>query len=61
MNNLILPIAAQQSPVYAISVTDIDGDNIKDIIIGGNVSHAQVAFWLLQGKSWTNFKRSWQW
>ena len=41
---LDLPIAAQQSPVYAISVTDIDGDNIKDIIIGGNVSHARLRF-----------------
>jgi len=41
---LELPIAAQQSPVYAISVTDIDGDNIKDIIIGGNVSQARLRF-----------------
>ena len=41
---LDLPIAAQESPVYAISVTDIDGDNVKDIIIGGNVSHARLRF-----------------
>ena len=41
---LDLPIAAQQSPVYAISVTDIDGDSLKDIIIGGNVSHARLRF-----------------
>ena len=37
-----LPIAAQQSPVYAISVADVDGDQIKDLILGGNVSHARL-------------------
>jgi enediyne biosynthesis protein E4 len=39
-----LPIAAQQSPIHAISVTDVDGDTIKDIVIGGNVSHARLRF-----------------
>lgn len=39
-----LPLAAQQSPIYAISVVDIDRDGIKDIIAGGNVSNARLRF-----------------
>ena len=32
-----LPIEAQYSPVYAISVTDYDNDGIPDILLGGNL------------------------
>lgn len=31
-----LPIEAQVSPVFAIAIEDMDGDNIKDIFLGGN-------------------------
>lgn len=41
---LNLPLAAQESPVYAISVVDADRDGIKDIIVGGNVSNARLRF-----------------
>jgi enediyne biosynthesis protein E4 len=39
-----LPFVAQASPVFAIGITDVDGDSIKDIIIGGNVSQARLRF-----------------
>jgi len=39
---LELPWQAQQSPVYAICVADIDGDTKKDIILGGNQKRAMV-------------------
>jgi enediyne biosynthesis protein E4 len=39
-----LPLDAQQSPIYAISVADVDRDGIKDIIAGGNVSNARLRF-----------------
>lgn len=32
-----LPIEAQMSPVYAISVDDYDRDGIRDIVLGGNL------------------------
>jgi hypothetical protein len=32
-----LPVQAQTSPVYGIAVTDIDGDDAVDIILGGNL------------------------
>jgi enediyne biosynthesis protein E4 len=32
-----LPIQAQFSPVYGIEVFDVDGDNVDDIILGGNL------------------------
>jgi hypothetical protein len=31
-----LPDAAQLSPVYAIVAKDVDGDSVKDILLGGN-------------------------
>jgi hypothetical protein len=36
-NLVALPIEAQTSPVYGIEVFDIDGDNLDDIILGGNL------------------------
>ena len=36
-----LPIEAQFSPVFAISVEDFDGDGAKDILLGGNFSHSK--------------------
>jgi hypothetical protein len=32
-----LPVEAQFSPVYGIEVSDVDGDNLEDIILGGNL------------------------
>jgi len=32
-----LPVEAQFSPVYAISINDFDGDNQLDILLGGNL------------------------
>jgi hypothetical protein len=31
-----LPVRAQLSPVYGIVVTDLNGDGIQDIFLGGN-------------------------
>jgi hypothetical protein len=39
-----LPFTAQQSPIYAVAFVDVDGDGIKDLITGGNVSHARLRF-----------------
>lgn len=39
-----LPLEAQLAPVYAVAVTDYDNDGNKDIILGGNVSHARLKF-----------------
>ena len=36
-----LPIEAQFSPVYAISIQDFDGDGAKDILMGGNFSRSK--------------------
>ena len=41
---IALPIEAQVSPVYGILVTDIDNDNIKDILLGGNFRGTRVKF-----------------
>jgi hypothetical protein len=32
-----LPVEAQVSPVYGIEISDLDGDNKKDILLGGNL------------------------
>ena len=32
-----LPIEAQYAPVYAIEIADVDGDDLDDIILGGNL------------------------
>lgn len=37
-----LPVEAQFAPVYAIAVTDMDGDGKKDIVLGGNLKHTRV-------------------
>ena len=36
-----LPVEAQFSPVYAACVTDINGDSIQDILLGGNLFNAK--------------------
>ena len=38
------PVAAQLSPVYGIYIEDIDNDQIKDLILGGNFSGSRVKF-----------------
>jgi hypothetical protein len=40
----VLPLAVQVSPVYAIAAIDYDNDGKKDILLGGNVSHARLKF-----------------
>jgi len=37
-----LPVEAQFAPVYAIALTDVNGDGKPDILLGGNVSHTRV-------------------
>jgi hypothetical protein len=37
-----LPIEAQYSPVYTITVIDADGDGIDDVLLCGNNSHAKL-------------------
>ncbi len=37
-----LPIEAQFSPVYAIAFLDVDGDGLKDLILGGNQSYTRI-------------------
>jgi hypothetical protein len=39
-----LPIEAQMSPVYGILVTDVDGDNVTDLVLGGNFKGSRVKF-----------------
>ena len=39
-----LPIEAQVSPVYAILITDIDGDDLNDLVLGGNFQGTRVKF-----------------
>jgi hypothetical protein len=36
-----LPVEAQFSPVYAISIQDLDGDQKSDILLGGNLYHVK--------------------
>ena len=36
-----LPVEAQFSPVYAISINDFDGDSHQDILLGGNLYQAK--------------------
>lgn len=36
-----LPLEAQYSPMYAISIDDYDGDNNLDILLGGNLYHVK--------------------
>ena len=35
------PVQTQLSPVYAISIDDFDGDQIKDIVLGGNLDNVK--------------------
>ncbi|CAN5510378.1 VCBS repeat-containing protein [soil metagenome] len=37
-----LPAEAQFSPVYAIALLDVDGDGLKDLILGGNLIHTRI-------------------
>jgi enediyne biosynthesis protein E4 len=37
-----LPVEAQFAPVYAISLVDVDGDGLKDLILGGNQSYTRI-------------------
>ena len=38
-----LPVEAQFSPVYAILPTQINGDSIPDLVVGGNLSNTRVS------------------
>lgn len=46
-----LPMEVQSSPVFAISVLDMDGDGHKDLFLGGNMEQARLRF----GKSDANY------
>lgn len=37
-----LPVEAQFAPVYAIALLDVDGDGLKDLILGGNQSYTRI-------------------
>lgn len=37
-----LPVEAQFAPVYAIALSDMDGDGKQDIVLGGNVKQTRV-------------------
>jgi enediyne biosynthesis protein E4 len=37
-----LPVEAQFAPVYAISLVDVDGDGLQDLILGGNQSYTRI-------------------
>jgi hypothetical protein len=39
-----LPLEAQYSPVFGMQLIDCNNDGIKDLILGGNVSHTRVKF-----------------
>jgi len=39
-----LPMEAQYSPVFGMQLIDCNNDGIKDLILGGNVSHTRVKF-----------------
>ncbi|MGH2566418.1 MAG: RNA-binding protein, partial [Ginsengibacter sp.] len=39
-----LPIQAQYAPVYAIAVTDVNGDGKKDLLLGGNNTWTRIKF-----------------
>ena len=39
-----LPVEAQWYPLYAISVTDVNKDGKKDLVIGGNETYARIKF-----------------
>jgi enediyne biosynthesis protein E4 len=40
--NKVLPTQAQWSPVYSIASVDVNGDGLKDLVIGGNESYVRV-------------------
>lgn len=37
-----LPVGAQFAPIYAIGLLDVDGDGLKDLILGGNQSYTRI-------------------
>jgi enediyne biosynthesis protein E4 len=40
----VLPIEAQYSPIYGISILDINNDGKKDILLTGNNSHTRIKY-----------------
>jgi hypothetical protein len=40
----VLPVEAQWSPVFAISLIDVNNDNQKDMVLAGNLSQTRVKF-----------------
>jgi len=46
-----LPIEAQYSPVYGMQLVDCNNDGVKDLILGGNVSHTRLKL----GRNLANF------
>ena len=58
-----LPLAAQISPVFAIALRDLNGDQLPDLILGGNLSRARPEVGIHQASQGHIFlqTRSGQW
>jgi len=41
-NPIPLPVEAQMSPVYAISLLDVNLDGFKDLVLAGNLFHSRI-------------------
>lgn len=39
-----LPAEAQYMPIFAITITDYDGDGHSDLLLGGNITHSRIRF-----------------
>jgi enediyne biosynthesis protein E4 len=51
-----LPIEMQMAPVMALAVMDVDGDGIKDLITGGNLSSSRARTGKMTGNTGFIFK-----
>jgi hypothetical protein len=44
LHKALLPLEAQFSPVYTITVFDYDHDGNEDLLLCGNISHTRIRF-----------------
>lgn len=40
----VLPTEAQYAPIYAVAALDVDGDGVKDLVVGGNNTWTRTKF-----------------